>query len=262
MCIGNTWGVLRDKTPEIVRAEAMARAELAWELIYKQRGQSPETLPRTPDTPLPGLSLTQSSLLQCVQLSLTRIYAGRCCNWTTGSLSLMGGSSRCKMMSTISPWAPLVTSKSVSMLSITRTFIPFAISILHGRAFHFCLPWVFGHMATAYLSSRINSQPPMVSSVVQMKSWLPDSLHAFLTADLFQIWHTACQGVTRGALDHGLDLKSTCSLVWDLWRMRLHRIWMCCSWICPWCRCTSKSCQTGSITHICSFKMTTVWNSS
>ena len=33
---GNTWGVLRGKMPEITRAEAMARAELAWELIYKR----------------------------------------------------------------------------------------------------------------------------------------------------------------------------------------------------------------------------------
>ena len=46
--IGNAWGVLRGKMPKIARAEAMARAELAWELIYKQgttlKGDNPPTL--------------------------------------------------------------------------------------------------------------------------------------------------------------------------------------------------------------------------
>ena len=65
---GNAWGVLRGKTPEIMRAEAMARAELAWELIYKQgttlKGDNSPKLYLGPLTLIPGLSLTYSSLLQ------------------------------------------------------------------------------------------------------------------------------------------------------------------------------------------------------
>ena len=67
--VGNTWGDLRDETPEIVRAEAKAWAKKVCELIYKRRAtlkekQSPQTWARTPGTPLPPHSLTQSSLLQ------------------------------------------------------------------------------------------------------------------------------------------------------------------------------------------------------
>ena len=55
--------------PKRAGAEVKAEADQAWELIYKcrsysKREQSPETLARTPGTPLFGHSLTQSSLLQ------------------------------------------------------------------------------------------------------------------------------------------------------------------------------------------------------
>ena len=54
--------------PKVMRAEAMDKAEMAWWLIYNcgnysKREQSPKTLPKTPGTHLPGLSLTHSSLL-------------------------------------------------------------------------------------------------------------------------------------------------------------------------------------------------------
>ena len=67
MDIGNVSRVLRGEMPELTGAEEMAKAELAWELIYKLGNYSkwewsPETLPRTPGTHLPGHSLTQSSL--------------------------------------------------------------------------------------------------------------------------------------------------------------------------------------------------------
>ena len=53
---------------EIARAEEKAGAKIACEPIYKQGttingNYPPKTWARTHDTPLPGLSLTQSSLL-------------------------------------------------------------------------------------------------------------------------------------------------------------------------------------------------------
>ena len=37
---GNAWGDLRDEMPKIVRAEAMARAKIVCELIYKRKNYS------------------------------------------------------------------------------------------------------------------------------------------------------------------------------------------------------------------------------
>ena len=54
--------------PELAEAEEKAKAEQAWELIYKdgttlKGNHTPKTMARTPGTPLPGYSLTHSSLL-------------------------------------------------------------------------------------------------------------------------------------------------------------------------------------------------------
>ena len=56
--------------PKLAGAEEMAKAKKAWELIYKDGttlngNHPPKTMVRTPGTPLPGHSLTHSSLLQC-----------------------------------------------------------------------------------------------------------------------------------------------------------------------------------------------------
>ena len=63
MTIGTAWGDLKDATPEIVRAEAMARAEIACEPIYKWRttinGSNP---PETGLGPLALLCLLTPSL--------------------------------------------------------------------------------------------------------------------------------------------------------------------------------------------------------
>ena len=47
-CVGYAWGVLRDKTPKITRAEAMARAELASDIIYKWRATLKGNYPLKP----------------------------------------------------------------------------------------------------------------------------------------------------------------------------------------------------------------------
>ena len=65
---GTTWGNLRDKMPGMARAETKVKAKIVCELIYKRRATlkgklSPQNWARTPGTPLPGLSLTHSSLL-------------------------------------------------------------------------------------------------------------------------------------------------------------------------------------------------------
>ena len=60
---GTTWGDLRDEMPEIARAEAMARAKIACEPIYKRRatinGNNP---PETGLGPLAFLCLLTPSL--------------------------------------------------------------------------------------------------------------------------------------------------------------------------------------------------------
>ena len=65
---GNISGVLRGEMPRIARAEDKSESKQGWVLIYKKRNYSkwetsPKTVARTPGTPLPGHSLTQSSLL-------------------------------------------------------------------------------------------------------------------------------------------------------------------------------------------------------
>ena len=64
--------------PRIARAETMARAKIGCELIYKRRNYSkretsPKTMARTPGTPLPGHSLTQSSLLHRLIINYTEL---------------------------------------------------------------------------------------------------------------------------------------------------------------------------------------------
>ena len=62
-CIGNTWGNLRDEMPKIARAEAKARAEIAWELIYKRETTlKGKQSPQTRLGPLALLSLDTPSL--------------------------------------------------------------------------------------------------------------------------------------------------------------------------------------------------------
>ena len=78
--VGNAWGVLRGKTPKITRAEAMARAELAWELIYKQgatlKGDNPLKLYLGP---LTLLSLDSPSLtLPCYNMMTESTTKGIC----------------------------------------------------------------------------------------------------------------------------------------------------------------------------------------
>ena len=67
---GNAWGNLRDEMPKIARAEAMARAEIVCELIYKRRNYSkretsPKTVARTPGTPSLTPPCYMSPLLKC-----------------------------------------------------------------------------------------------------------------------------------------------------------------------------------------------------
>ena len=53
--------------PKKKKPRANGQAKMVWELIYKEsatlKGDDPETLTKTPGTPLPEYSLTQSSLL-------------------------------------------------------------------------------------------------------------------------------------------------------------------------------------------------------
>ena len=60
---GTTWGDLRDELPEIVRAEAMAKAKIACELIYKRRATlNGKRSPKTRLRPLALLCLLTPSL--------------------------------------------------------------------------------------------------------------------------------------------------------------------------------------------------------
>ena len=81
-------------------------------------------------------SSSPSSYVAWVQCSFMRIYDGRYLSSTMGS-SPIGGSSGFKMMSTISPHAPLVILGSVWTFCVTMTFMPMAILILSRRLCHF-----------------------------------------------------------------------------------------------------------------------------
>jgi len=96
---------------------------------------------------------------------LTSMYEGRYFSFTTGPSSNVG-SSGCNIISTISPWAPFVTLKSVWMLDVTITFMPTTTStvagnhltfivVCHPPVFHFLLlhhnalpSWVFFHQCS------------------------------------------------------------------------------------------------------------------
>src|ERR1700722_18574648 len=118
-------------------------------------------------------------------------------------LSPIGGSSGCKIMSTISPRAPFATSRSVSMLLVTITFIPFAISNVFGRSLRLLRPSPFFFKAATYLSVCDSGRPFDVSSALQTYNLCLLIWHHFLTADAFHSFLTACLGVTNEASFHG-----------------------------------------------------------
>ena len=65
--------------------------------------------------------------------SLTNMYAGMYLRCTTGAFPI-GGSSGWRIISTISPHAPFVRSRSISIFFVTITFMPMANSTVHGRS--------------------------------------------------------------------------------------------------------------------------------
>ena len=184
-----------------------------------------------------------------------------------------------RMMLVMTPRAPFVISRSICKLFITITFIPIARRIVSGSSL-LCLLFVFlWRLARAYRSSRVNGAPLIVSSAGQMNRRSPVSEHSFWDAASFHCVRTACRGVIKAASAHGCVVKSTAGrlLVGGLSTSRGHQgdssgvgrlrsrvlsIFRWCDSTLPFRRSTRKFLHMGSETRICSFRITTVLNSS
>lgn len=146
-----------------------------------------------------------------VRLNLTRMYDGMKSSWCVLPLDVMGGSSGCRKISTMTPRAPFVMSRSVSTFCVTITFMPTESSTTSGRSRLMrrlrCSPPP-PRFANAYRSSRVNGCPFTESTAEHTKIFPPDIRACFRCAASFHCRRTACRGVTRHASAQGLCAKS------------------------------------------------------